>query len=285
MKNFKLFLLIIGISLVHLYEPPPSFCESIKDVCSKHPYCQEQAKEKQLNVKKCQYDSILKEKFVRMLNSMRNIVACGDPPLLNFRNETLPKAAMMSAVTWDDELAWLAELYMIHRSTPTECLITPNYRNTDHLSEVNKNYTIYQFYSKLWGFLVNDFTTFLYLNEKVIKSYSNKDFLKKPEDLSPYIYRVGDKFFVGNGPTNLIRLLNDKVTKIGCSSLDMSTNPDKIMLNTACFFNGKVLEGSSIYETSKCPGSACQKLHPELECLCKDQIYESSEKHVCVCEC
>lgn len=287
------FLLIIEIVVAHSYKPPNSFCDSIQKFCQDHPYCQEESdkqtykryqsrneknRKEELEEKGAEvyeYDSFLKEKFVRMANYVRNTVACGDTPLLNFVNDTLPKAAKMPEITWDEELAWLAEIYLyLFDDLPDECRITPSYRS---LSFVYENTALFSFeyYSKLWYFLVESFSSFLYLSNIAIQSYQIEDsYLLPPNYILPFIQRVGGVNVSLRNAEYLVTLLNDRVNKMGCASSHYSKIPGRRDVQTVCFFNDRLMVGSPIYETSMVPGSACDRLHPEMQCMCSNEEEE-----------
>lgn len=292
---------VVFVTAQALYEPPKSFCESIKkNICPEHPSCiqveatteSKQDKDEEEDddenepetepAKPLEYDSFLKEKLVRMVNYVRNAVACGEPPLVNFANQTLPKAAKMQLVNWDDELEWAANLFvMADEEIDAGCKITPTFRNLVEMDHETENpYFDYQKHSKLWNFISEMFPSFLFLSVKAIEMYEDNeenDFLEEPTDTDYFREQVGNE--MPQNSTNssyfLAHLLNDNVDKMGCASKIVSTEKGKMSVVTKCLFSEKVRQGSAIYKSSMVSGSSCEKLHSELKCLCSNEELET----------
>lgn len=218
-------------------------------------------------------DNFEKEKFVRMVNYIRNEVACGEPALVNYDNQILPKAAKMQEVEWNEELEWAAEaLVKVGMKTTKHCLLTPNFKNIFLVKKRHSELFPYELYSKLSNFLVDTMSSIRYFsvkdggiygdyNEDLIQP-SNEDFLMK------HISGNADEARL------LAKLLHDNVNKMGCAALAKYTPYyGRIGYDVFCVFSEKKMNGSAVYKTSKTAGSECERLHPELKCLCSNNEY------------
>lgn len=291
------------------YRPPRSFCDSISRFCKEHPYCapaeeevtsapeppkKGEAAENPTDDRKkredgsttsnttteapppeeekepYEYDSFLKEKFVRMVNYVRNEVACGEPALVNFANQTLPKAAKMQEVAWDEELEWAAGLFLKNSDIPDECKVTPSYRNLVEVKDTEAKLFLFEHYSKLWYYLVDLFPSFVFLSAKAIEVYGDddNDFLEVPKYKDPFLEQVGGLEGDIEKAKMLINILNERVSKMGCATVHMSNETGKINLNTLCLLSENITRGAPVYKSSMVPGSGCERLHPEMKCLC-----------------
>lgn len=304
------FLFVIAVVRASEYLPPRSFCGSINRFCKNHPFCGppletkrtgttptktakpysstraygyfETSTAKKVNQRSRRnskpqpptfynYDPFEKEKFARMVNYMRNEVACGSPALVNFNNGTLPKAAKMQQVEWDEELAWGAELFLKAPHTPPECLITPRYRNLGIVKQENAKFFKYEHYSKLSHFLVDTFPSFMFFSTQHNDIFADKD----TDFLSPNVYdkhynmrQMSETHGDVKKAKDLVNIIYDSVNGMGCATLHKSNDNGRKTLDTLCLFGEKKPIGSTVYKGSKEAGSECEKLHPEMKCLC-----------------
>lgn len=275
MTNFKfyftIFFIFIFFNIISLqrlaYEPPPEFCfnENLPK-CEDKLQCDYEANHSR---KRYQFDTHIRHKFVGMLNHLRNIVACGSPPLMNYLNETFPKSRNMTEIVWNYELEWSAKFLDEKKNFKGGCFKTPSFPNAYAFvlyhevdNEFELHYSLTQYFSHLYLLLKR-------LSLRNIEEYNSI--------VKPLLRNESNITYVGNSITDLKtlqNLLNDRITQIGCATklheYDITTyNPDnKTDTTTVCMVD-KILEGnSSIYNQSEKAGSGCEVRHYVWKCLC-----------------
>lgn len=277
----KLFLLWL-ILTAGAFEPPPEFCGSISGLCKNHSFCSKTAllddTPEKLFPRKFEYDSFIRKDFVMNLNHLRDEFACGTPPFTNVEGATLPKAAQMQEVIWDEELEWGADQYASQciKIADPSCAITPNHRNVAifFLDQKQASFRpqhfalLTAFYSKLYDpHVLIDLESL----KKHTESYIHTQFKDEngTQQLLPFLKTVGGKMPSSRYVESFKTMIHDDVSKIGCATYDCDkSNNGVVNFITACIVDNKNTLGKPIYKESNVGASSCEKVNVDHKCLC-----------------
>lgn len=239
------------------YDPPNNYCEQTFTICGKVPYCTD-GKQFATKNKTFEYDKYVKDKIVGILNYMRNVVACGDPPLVNDFKQNLPKGKKMQEIAWSEELEWAAQYYVFTTQT---CIETPNFPypflwkvEFPLKAEFKYFHAITKHFSKI-------FAKYKELNILKILEYTEEENKTgKNIENSPKTKRQVDE---NQDFIDFVNLLSDKISLIGCASIEKAESTF-----TTCVVDSKLNDHSQIYEKSDESGSGCETLNDIWKCLC-----------------
>lgn len=252
------------------FTPSADFCSKMSCKKNDHLFCGGKLKHNGYlgtTPKKVELTDNLKTLILDKHNELRNILACGEPKVVNIAGQTFPKPAKMPKVIWSEELEWLADFNgRTCASQHDECMQTPNYKTPGQNLAMRKasSLTPEQFIKKMIPSL---FSEYLETPLHVIDKYST-DILKNSVDQNELkkITDAGFKLSHQNGHFTCIA--QDKTEAIGCVYYECG--PSGKISNSyylVCNYGYTNMLGAPVYKKSE--KSECTNFSKKFCCLCK----------------
>lgn len=263
------------------FVPPDEFCENATKVCgpNKHLFCGGSLEHTGVLGKvpnKIELNNAMKQVILRKHNELRNIIACGEPVVMNVAHEIFPKAAKMPKLTWDNELEWMADLNAKTCAFDHDCALSENFFTPGQIigraSSVLPQKTR-KFLTEILNF---HFAEYLNTPLDVIDKYSEKVIQNPIDDAHAKIIKRSKLVketskIVKN--KNLATIINDKIEKVGCAFYECGKVKNmSFSFYIVCNYGQRALFDTPIYEKSDIPGSKCSKKSTRFCCLCLTDI-------------
>lgn len=262
------------------YTPPDkeSYCEDIKCFRKNHMICDDFSPEHSGFLGKeptpIHLTSFQKEVILQTHNELRNVIACGELKLNNLAGETFPRADMMHALYWDEELEWAASLNAATCSSKHDCPKTPTFHRAGQnlaMAKSNVNINVTDF---LRSSVIDWFVEYLNTPLSVIDGYSTelvKDFSTLSEEEFKKIRPLVKGTYVLKSNGHFTTLIKDSSSKVGCALY--SCGPASDILTHSIYFvcnyemTNLIGESTYNYDTNK---PRCER-SDTFCCLCSDR--------------
>lgn len=175
-------------------------------------------------------------------NIIRDSFACGNAS--NIRKQTIPEAAKMGLLGWNDELSWSAG------QLAKTCINSKVCPASDNFLKAGQNIYMYKTHDTVdFGQMINN----------TISKWISSTWYLELRDLDSFQERITDVDLY-----QIAQIINDKATLVGCALYYCGMERDIHNYFFVCNYDVAIFENDTIYTAGK---SRCLK-HGEYKCLC-----------------
>uniref|UniRef100_T1GMV8 SCP domain-containing protein n=1 Tax=Megaselia scalaris TaxID=36166 RepID=T1GMV8_MEGSC len=212
-------IIVLSTALLNIvlcaFTPGGDFCEKLKCAKETHLFCGAKLTPKGVlgnTPKKVELTDDQKKIILDKHNELRNILACGEPKMINLEGNIFPKPAKLPKVIWDDELEWLADLNgKTCAFAHDACIESPKYE------KAGQNLGILKSTSPITPeeATVSNIEEYLVTPLDVIDGYSQN--VLKPGENEEDVNKIKEAGFkVANSNGHFTSLVRDTTDTIGC---------------------------------------------------------------------
>lgn len=279
MSNFCLLMLFSIALTVTSYAPPTRFCDDMEALClgfgQAHLACGgilDHNAELGTTPLKIEVDEQL---YLDLHNELRNMIACGEPKMMNLAGEIFPRAFRLQKFVWDEELAWAANLNAKTCSGFPDCKLTHTHRFVGQNLGLRISYQPHDITELIKHVIKGWFLEYLNTPVSIVDSYSH-DTIKADEqftfnDMHKIEHILKDKSLLREN-SHFAEIIRDRSNRLGCAlySCGESETGMPFSYYMVCNYQSMNIEGSTVYTRADISGSGCEVRSKEYTCLCLD---------------